>query len=100
MVAFYVVVLALSPTRTAAILLVCSALVFVPVKYLYPSRTNNLRALNLTLAGLWLVLYAAILSGFPHQSPLLVWASLAYVAYYVGMSVFLTLTGARQASRS
>ena len=62
-VAFYVVVLDLSPTVTAAILLACAALVFVPVKYLYPSRTNSLRALNLTLAGLWLVLYAAILAG-------------------------------------
>jgi len=99
-VAFYVVVMELSPTVTATILVVCSGLVFVPVKYLYPSRTQRFRALNLTLAGLWLVLYAAILSSFPRQDALLVWLSLTYVAYYVVMSVYLTVITRRRAART
>ncbi|MDD9207382.1 CDP-alcohol phosphatidyltransferase family protein, partial [Georgenia sp. 10Sc9-8] len=45
-VAFYVVVLDLSPAVTAALVLVCAVLVFVPVKYVYPSRTSTFRALN------------------------------------------------------
>ena len=90
-VAFYVVVLQLSPVVTAALLLVCSALVFVPIKYIYPSRTNNLRVLNLALASLWLVLYAVILADLPDQNHFVVGLSLLYVAYYLGMSVHLTL---------
>ncbi len=39
-VAFYVVVLDLSTTVTVVILLACVALVFVPIKYVYPSRTD------------------------------------------------------------
>src|SRR5215203_3072870 len=61
-VAFYVVVLELSPVVTATLLLVCSFLVFVPIKYVYPSRTKVLRTLNLTLAAFWLVLYIVILA--------------------------------------
>jgi phosphatidylcholine synthase len=92
-VAFYVVVLDLSPTVTATILLVCAALVFVPVKYLYPSRTRMFRVLNLTLASLWLVLYAVILGNVPDPHPLVVGLSLLYIAYYVLASVYATLRG-------
>jgi phosphatidylcholine synthase len=90
-VAFYVVVLELSTAVTAAILLVCAVFVFVPIKYVYPSRTKVLRALNLSLAGLWIILYAVILASFPDRNPLVIGLSLAYVAYYFGVSVFLTL---------
>ena len=90
-VALYVVVLELSPTTTAAVLLVCAALVFVPVKYLYPSRTNTFRKLNLVLASLWLVLYAVMLAGVPQPNPVVVGLSLLYVGYYFVMSVFVTM---------
>jgi phosphatidylcholine synthase len=90
-VALYVVVLELSPGVTAAVLLVCAALVFVPVKYLYPSRTNTFRRLNLVLASLWLVLYAVMLAGVPSPDPVVVAISLAYVGYYLVMSLYVTL---------
>ena len=90
-VAFYVVVLHLSPAVTAVILVTCAVLVFVPVKYIYPSRTPRFRALNLTLAALWLVLYAIILLGVPDPSRLAVVLSLVYLAYYVIASVYLTV---------
>jgi phosphatidylcholine synthase len=76
---------------TSVILVLCAALVFVPIKYLYPSRTNVFRGLNLTLAGLWLVLYAVILVGVPEPNPLAVGLSLAYVGYYFVASVYVTL---------
>ena len=93
-VAFYVVVLELSTTVTAAILLVCAVFVFVPIKYVYPSRTKVLKALNLSLAGLWIVLYAVILASFPDPNPFVVALSLAYVAYYFVVSVCLTVLSA------
>ena len=90
-VAFYVVVLDLTPAVTGLIVVACAVLVFVPVKYIYPSRTPRLRVLNLTLATLWLVLYAVILAGVPDPNPVVVALSLAYLAYYLLASVYLTL---------
>ena len=90
-VAFYVVVLGLSPAVTGVVLVLCAALVFVPIKYLYPSRTNVFRTLNLTLAALWLGLYAVILAGVPHPNRLAVGLSLAYIGYYFAASVLVTV---------
>lgn len=89
-VAFYVVVLDLTPAVTATILVTGAVLVFVPVKYIYPSRTLRFRTLNLGLAGLWLVLYAVILLGVPDPSVLAVALSLVYLAYYFLASIYLT----------
>jgi len=90
-VTFYAVVLDLAPAVTATVLVTCAALVFVPVKYIYPSRTRTLRALNVSLAALWLALSAVILISMPQPNGLAVGLSLAYVAYYLIASVYLTL---------
>ena len=95
-VAFYAVVLDLAPALTATILVACAILVFVPIKYIYPSRTSTLRVLNLTLAALWLALYALILIDLPNPSPFLVGLSLAYIAYYFLASIYLTVSGNRR----
>jgi phosphatidylcholine synthase len=97
-VAFYAVVLDLSPAATATVLVVCSVLVFVPIRYIYPSRTTTARSLNLGLAALWLVLYAVILLGMPDPSRLAIALSLAYVGYYGIASLVLTLRRRAQAS--
>ncbi len=89
-VAFYVVVLELGPAVTTAIIVTCAVLVFVPVKYLYPSRTPRQRVLNLSLAGMWLVLYAVVLASGPRPNPLALGLSLAYLGYYLVASVLLT----------
>jgi phosphatidylcholine synthase len=70
-------------------------LVFVPIKYVYPSRTKVFRALNLSLAALWLVLYAVILADVPDPNALVVALSLGYVAYYLVASVYLTMLSPR-----
>ena len=98
-VAFYVVVLELSTTVTVVILLACAVLVFVPIKYVYPSRTDAFWMLNLSLAGLWLVLYGVILATFPEPNTFFVGLSLAYVAYYVAVSVYLTMISPRRRAR-
>jgi phosphatidylcholine synthase len=95
-VAFYAVVLGLSPLVLSVVLVVCVILVFVPVKYLYPSRTPTLRTLNVALAGLWLVLYVVILATMPNPLPIAVILSLAYLAYYGGASVLHTIRSPRR----
>jgi phosphatidylcholine synthase len=92
-VAFYTVVLGLSPRTLGVIFVVCSVLVFVPVKYIYPSRTLTLRKTNLLLAAAWLGSYAALLVEMPHTQLLVLAISLGYVVYYTAASVYLTLRG-------
>lgn len=89
--AFYVVVLGVGQAWTAVLLLVLSVLVFVPVKYIYPSRTETLWWVNMTLAALWLAAYAVIVALWPPTPWLLVIASLGYLVYYVAVSLWLTL---------
>jgi phosphatidylcholine synthase len=90
-IAFYTVVLGLSPSTVAVILVTCSLLVFVPVTYIYPSRTLVLRRVNLLLAGGWLVSYAVLLVQMPHPDRFVMALSLGYVGYYLVASVYLTL---------
>ena len=97
-VAFYAIVLDVGPTGVAITLAVLTVLVFVPVRYVYPSRTRLLRGLNLALAGMWLVTYAVLLAQYPDPNPVVVALSLGYLVYYVGLSLYLTV-GARLRSR-
>ena len=97
-VAFYVIIAGLSPTTTGIILAVCSALVFVPIKYIYPSRTRAFRRTNLAATAAWLVAYAVLLTQWPDPSMLLIWLSLLYIANYVASSVYLMLTGQTSAA--
>ena len=90
-VAFYVVVLNLSPTITAIALVFWSIMVFVPIHYLYPSRMTSLRTLTLALTALWTISYGLILLQMPNPNQLLVVFSLLYMAYYFFLSVYMTL---------
>jgi phosphatidylcholine synthase len=98
-VAFYAVVLDLGRPAVAAILVVCSVLVFVPVRYLYPSRTPALRTSSLALTAVWFGTYALLLVQYPNPHPLVVAASLAYLVYYVAVSGWLTARAARRRRR-
>jgi phosphatidylcholine synthase len=97
-VAFYVVVADMSVAVTVLVLAVCTVLVFVPVKYVYPSRTATLWGVNMTFACLWLAVYAVITAMLPEPPLLLVAVSLAYPAYYVGLSIWLTVSTSRSTS--
>ena len=88
-VAFYLYTLGWPPAVNAAVVLAFSAAVFVPIRYVYPSRTPILRPLTVLLGCVWgaAVLWAlAHLDGVPHA---LVVASLGFPVYYVGLSLVL-----------
>jgi phosphatidylcholine synthase len=90
-VAFYAVVSGFSTAVTTLVIVVCVILVFVPVKYLYPSRTEKLWYLNMALSMLWMVVYAVIVALMPDQPNWLIVLSLVYPVYYVGVSLWLTV---------
>jgi len=93
--AFYVVVLDLQPVSVAIVLLVCAVLVFVPIGYVYPSRTDLLRRTTLALTTVWLASYAVLLVQLPDPGPVWLAISLAYVVYYVALSLYLTARRSR-----
>jgi phosphatidylcholine synthase len=98
-VAFYVIVLDLRPVTVALLLLVCSLLVFVPIGYVYPSRTTAFREVTLVLTAVWMVSYAVLVAQLPSPSAFWVAVSLGYVGYYVALSLVLTARRHRTRSR-
>ena len=88
-VAFYLYTLDWPLAVNAAIVVLLSIAVFVPVRYLYPSRTTTLRSLTIGLGlvwGAWVLWALAHLDTVPHT---LVVLSLAYPVYYVALSLVL-----------
>src|SRR5215218_6720569 len=89
-VAFYAIVFEPGPGALAAVLVVCSLLVFVPIRYVYPTRTIAFRRVSLTLTALWLISYAVILLEMPEPDPLILGFSILYLFYYFGLSLYLS----------
>jgi phosphatidylcholine synthase len=87
--ALYLFVAGLTPAANGIILLALAALVFVPIRYIYPTRTRVLRPLTLTLTALWAAAILAIILSLPHPSAALVALSLLYPAYYTVLSFVL-----------
>ncbi len=97
-VAFYIVVLGMQPFSVALLLVICTVLVFVPIGYVYPSRTATLRRVTLVLTAVWLVSYAVLLAQGSSPSPLWIGVSLGYLCYSVVVSLHLTVRRRRRAS--
>ena len=89
LVAFYLYCFGLRPALNAAILVGFAALVFVPIKYIYPSRTELLRRLTITLGVIWGVLIAYLLATLHTPNHFVVWLSFSFIGYYLIMSVVL-----------
>jgi phosphatidylcholine synthase len=88
-VAFYAIATDLSPTTVSVIIVICAVLVPVPIGYLYPSRTRDFRPLTLVLSAVWLATYAVIVTQLPDPHPFWIGLSVAYLVYYVGLSLLL-----------
>lgn len=87
-VVIYMMLLGWNPWINLFILALCNVLVFVPVKYLYPSRNTRLRRLTLGLTYLYGALGIWGLLQYPSVPEWVVWASFIYVGYYALLSFF------------
>jgi len=85
-VVLYMLLLQLSPDVNAVILLGFAAMVFVPIRYIYPSRTTILPRTTNVLGAVWAAAMLTILWQYPQVSRTLVLASLAYPVYYFALS--------------
>jgi phosphatidylcholine synthase len=88
-VALYMVALGTSPLTNAIFLLIFVGLVFVPIGYVYPSRTPKWRALTIGLGLAWGVAMAIVIWTLPSPSPSLAWGSLLDPVYYGALSLYL-----------
>jgi len=94
-VAFYLLLGGWSQETNGLILVALVALVFVPVRYVYPSRTSTMRETTLGLGIVWAVLMMAMLWLMPAVPRPLFWGSLLFPAYYFGLSLALTASRSR-----
>lgn len=88
-VVMYLFLLETSPWINFGVLLTCAILVFVPINYLYPSRTKSFQKLTLSLNAIWAVMFVSGMAMYPEMPAWLMPASLFFMVYYVGMSLFL-----------
>jgi phosphatidylcholine synthase len=88
-VAVYLYLLQL-PQRTNAIVLVALAvMVFVPIRYLYPSRTRTLKVPTLALGTMWAALFSWMIWRLPAVDGPWTLISLVFPIYYVALSLWL-----------
>lgn len=88
-VVVYLLALGLSEVWNAAVLGTLIVLVFVPIKYIYPTRTVRFRAMTMWLTVAWAVGFIVIIWQLPTPQLWLVYGSLLYVVYYLVMSLYL-----------
>lgn len=86
---FYMYAFDTPPIANAAALVLLSVLVFVPIRYVYPTRQPFLRPLTITLGLVWGALLLAALARLPERAPALIDASLVFPLYYLGLSFYL-----------
>ena len=88
-VVFYLYVLKTPLWLNAFLVIALSVLVFVPIRYVYPSRSPHFRAQTNVLGALWAALVLYVMYTLPAPPRALVFASLAFPAYYTALSLWL-----------
>ena len=88
-VAVYLYVARLPQRTNAIILAVLAVLVFVPIRYLYPSRTRTLKVPTLALGTMWAALFAWMIWRLPAVDGPWTLISLVFPVYYLVLSLWL-----------
>jgi len=85
--ALYMLLMNLPHWLNFGFLMLFNVMVFIPIKYIYPTRNNYLRKLTLALTYLYGAIGIWGLIQYPNQPKWVVWASFIYVAYYIVLSI-------------
>ncbi|MDO8755277.1 MAG: CDP-alcohol phosphatidyltransferase family protein [Anaerolineales bacterium] len=85
--ALYMLLMNLPQWLNFGFLMLFNIMVFIPIKYIYPTRNNYLRKLTLALTYLYGAIGIWGLIQYPSHPKWVVWASFIYVAYYIGLSI-------------
>jgi len=98
-VVFYFYALNTAPWFNALVTVTFSIMVFIPIKYLYPSRSPVLRGLSVSLGVVWSLFCLMIVYLLPNPPASLAWGSLTYPVYYFGLSFWLNFRSSGLAPR-
>jgi len=85
--AIYMLLMNLPQWVNFGFLMLFNIMVFIPIKYIYPSRNSYLRTLTLALTYLYGAVGIWGLLQYPNQPQWVVWASFLYVGYYLVLSI-------------
>jgi phosphatidylcholine synthase len=88
-VVFYLLIAHWSAEVNTAILLLCAVLVFVPIRYVYPSRTRPWRLTTNVLGVIWSALVLLMLWQYPAVSRPALLTSFVFPVYYAALSLAL-----------
>ena len=84
----YMLVMGLKPWVNLAFLILFNVLVFVPVKYIYPSRNTVMKRLTTILTYLYGIIGVWAAMQYPNVPVWAVWVTLVYVVYYAVLSLW------------
>jgi phosphatidylcholine synthase len=90
-VVIYALILGLNPWANLVILLFLVLLVFIPIKYVYPTRSTHLRTLTLVLIAVYSVLSLwTLFTSFPSMPGWMIFITFLFFGYYFALSIWLT----------
>jgi phosphatidylcholine synthase len=98
LVVWYLYLFRFPASVNAAILLLFAVLVFVPLRYVYPSRTTALSGVTNALGVLWAVVTIWLLWRLPRVDLTWVWVSMTFPIYYFALSTYLHVRSSRAAT--
>lgn len=88
-VVFYMYMLGSSPLVNSVFLVIFSIMVFLPTRYIYPTRYAHFKWLHLTGSyGMGAAMTAALIVSDPYLKLLLLRASLVYPVFYTVISFY------------
>lgn len=85
--ALYMLLMGLPVWVNFGFLMLFNVLVFIPIKYIYPTRNTYLRRLTLGLTFLYGAIGIWGLIQYPDHPQWVVWVSFVYIGYYLVLSV-------------
>ncbi|MEX1020996.1 MAG: CDP-alcohol phosphatidyltransferase family protein [Litorilinea sp.] len=97
---YYMFIVGWNPWVNLVIVTLLTIFVFVPIKYIYPSRTRLYQGLTLTLVTVWGITNVVIMVTYPNHQPWQIWLSLSIAIYYMGMSLYATFRTEQKTRRA
>lgn len=85
--ALYMLLMGLPVWVNLGFLMLFNVMVFIPIKYIYPTRNTYLRKLTLTLTYLYGAVGIWGLFQYPNHPKWVVWVTFIYIAYYIILSL-------------
>jgi phosphatidylcholine synthase len=87
--AYYLYLFDTSVPFNTALVLLFSVLVFVPIRYPYPTKTRSFRPLTLGLGAIWGAIMLGLAVQLTESPRWLLWGSLIFPFYYLFLTIWL-----------